>query len=50
MYMSTAMSVSYKYAPEQDLRHPGNLQLAITVQNRHVLLEGKPNFRQVQIR
>ena len=40
----TAMSAMHKYAPEQDLRYAGNLQLTITVQNCRVLLEGEPNF------
>ena len=44
------MSASYKYTPEQGLRYAGNLQLTITIRNRHVLLEGEPNFRRVQIR
>ena len=46
------MSALYKYTPEQALRYMyvSNIQLAITVWNHRVLLEGESNFHRVQIR
>ena len=46
---STAISASFKYAPDQGLRYAGNGQLTITVRNRCAYWKANQNFRILQI-
>ena len=47
---STAISVSFKYAPEQGLWYAGNGQLTITVRNRRAYWKANHDFRRLQFR